>query len=324
MPRALITGVTGQDGWYLSRLLREQGYDVFGLVRPGAAEAVPPGVHPLDGDVRDGASLRRALEASSPGEVYNLASVSSVAASWEQPVQTSEVNGLGVVRLLDAVRAHAERGGAAVRVVQASSSEMFGDAAAPQDESTPLAPTTPYGAAKAFAHHAVRAFRGAGLSASTAILFNHESPRRSERFVTGKISRAVARIALGSSEPLVLGNLDAARDWGHAADYVRAMTLIARHREPDDFVVASGVSRTVADFVGAAFAHVGIDDWAPHVRVDRSLVRPNDRGTHRGESARARTVLGWRPEIDFEDLVAEMVDAHLGAVAESVACRVIE
>lgn len=311
MPRALITGVTGQDGWYLSRLLCAQGYDVFGLARPGRSHAVPAGVRALDGDVCDAASLRRALEQSAPDEVYNLASVSSVASSWQQPVHTSEVNGMGLVRLLDAVRTQADRGGARIRVVQASSSEMFGAGTAPQDESTPLAPRTPYGAAKAFAHHAVRAFRSAGVHASTAILFNHESPRRSERFVTGKIGRAVARIALGSSEQLVLGNLDSVRDWGHAQDYVRAMALIAGHGEPDDFVIASGVSRSVADFVAAAFAHVGIDDWARHVRVEASLARPDDRGAQCGDATRARTVLGWRPEVSFEAMVAELLDAHL-------------
>jgi GDPmannose 4,6-dehydratase len=322
VPRALVTGVTGQDGWYLSRLLRAQGYDVFGLVRPGRSDAVPAGVLPVVGDVCDAASLRGALEHSAPDEIYNLASASSVAASWQQPVHTSEVNGMGAVRLLEEVREYAERSGNQVGVVQASSSEIFGAGPAPQDESTPLLPRTPYGAAKAFAHHAVRAFRGGGLHGSTAILFNHESPRRSERFVTGKISRAAARIALGSSEQLVLGNLDAVRDWGHAQDYVHAMTLIARHPEPDDFVIASGVSRTVAHFVGAAFAHVGIDDWAPHVRVDATLVRPDDGGTQRGDAARARAVLGWRPEISFEALVAEMVDAQLARErARAVAAR---
>ena len=314
MPRSLITGVTGQDGWYLSELLREQGHEVFGLVIDGDPAPLPPDVRPLYGDMGDAASIAIALDMSLPGEIYNLAGISSVAESWHHPERVADINGVGVVRLLHAVRTLVERTGQSVRIVQAGSAEIFGDSPPPQDEHTAIRPTTPYGAAKAFAHHAVGVYRSTGLAASSAILYNHESPRRPKHFVTRKITSAVARITCGSNEQLVLGNLDVRRDWGHAGDYMRAMTMIAHHDEPADFVIASGVSRSVEDFVAAAFAYVGIEDWSRHVRIDPALVRPVEPFEQRGDPTRAQRVLGWQPKVTFEDLVAAMVDADLASV----------
>lgn len=317
MPRSLITGVSGQDGWYLSELLREQGHEVFGLVLAGDPARLPPGVTPLHGDMRDAASIAIALDAAGPDEIYNLAGISSVAESWQYPERVADINGVGVVRLLHAVQQFAERSGQSVRIVQAGSAEIFGHSPPPQNEQTPVRPATPYGAAKALAHHAVGVYRSAGLAASSAILYNHESPRRPEHFVTRKITAAVARISAGSDERLILGNLASRRDWGHASDYMRAMTMIARHDEPADFVIATGVSRSVEDFVAAAFAHVGIEDWSRHVSIDPALIRPSEPIEQRGDPTRAREVLGWRPEISFDGLVASMVDADLAATRRS-------
>lgn len=313
MPRALITGPGGQDGWYLTELLLADGYEVFGLRRPNSTTPLPPGLTPLDGDLADSEAVDHALAAAAPDEVYNLAGLSSVAQSWRQPATAAEINGVAVLRLLDAAR----RSGRDVRVVQAGSAEIFGTAAAPQNERTPIAPTTPYGAAKALGQHAVSVYRATGMFVSSAILYNHESPRRTMQFVTRKITSAVARIARGSSEPLVLGNLSARRDWGHARDYVRAMTLIVRHGTPDDFVIATGVAHSVADFVAAAFMHVGIEDWQSHVRTDDRLTRPTDPGELRGDPSRARELLGWKAETSFKNMIAEMVDADLAAAHEA-------
>jgi GDPmannose 4,6-dehydratase len=306
MPRALITGVTGQDGWYLAELLNADGYDVYGLVSAHDAEPVPPGVTAVPGDMRDADTLRAALATAEPDELYNLAAVSSVAESWKRPELVADVNGVGVVRLLSAVR----DSGAPIRFVQASSAEIFGDAPAPQDETTPIRPVSPYGAAKAFAHHAVVAFRGAGLWAANAILYNHESPRRPPQFVTRKITSAAARIGAGSPETLLLGNLDSRRDWGFAGDYMRALTLMARRPEPDDYVVATGVSRTVRDFVATAFAQAGVRDWERRVGHDPQFVRSVDAGEQRGDARKARRELGWEPLVDFPDLVKMMVAAE--------------
>jgi GDPmannose 4,6-dehydratase len=308
--RALVTGVTGQDGWYLSELLRARGDTVFGVVSDGAA--VPPGVLPIPGDMRDAASLHRAVETSEPDEVYNLASISSVAQSWQDPETVADVNGLGVVRLLLALREFAERSGRRPRLVQASSAEIFGDAPAPQNERTPIAPRTPYGAAKAYAHHIVAAYRSAGVWAASAILYNHESPRRPDTFVTRKITKAVAAIAAGSSERLVLGNLDVRRDWGFAGDYADALVRIAGQDEPRDFVIATGVSSSIADFVRLAFARVGISDWSAHVDLDPGLQRAGDADEQRGDASLARELLGWTPATDLAALVTMMVDADRG------------
>jgi len=315
--RALITGVTGQDGWYLSEALLAEGVTVFGLVAPGDASGRPPGVVPLLGDMRDAASLRSAVDAAEPDEVYNLAAISSVAQSWHEPEAVADVNGVGVVRLLEAVRAFEDGrpAGGRVRVVQAGSAEIFGNAPAPQDESTFIALGTPYGAAKAYAHHVVRAYRGAGAWAANAILYNHESPRRPEAFVTRKITAAAAAIAAGRGARLVLGNLDARRDWGFAGDYTDALRRIARQADPRDFVIATGVSHSIADFVRTAFAEVGIDDWERHVVVDPALQRAGDADEQRGDATLARTVLGWTPTVGFAGLVRLMVDADRAALA---------
>jgi len=306
MPSALVTGITGQDGWYLAELLQAAGEQVFGLVVPGDPHPLPPGVTAVEGDLRDGGSITRALERSAADVVYNLAALSSVAASWTDPVPVAEVTGVGVARLLAAVR------GSGVRVVHASSAEIFGDAPAPQSEATPVAPTNPYGAAKAFAQHLVQAFRAQGVRASTAILFPHESPRRPAQFVSRKITRTVAAIAAGSDEQLVLGNLDARRDWGFAGDYARALQLIAAHEEPDDFVIATGESHSIRDFAAAAFEHAGVVDWERRVERSDEFVRPADAGELRGDATRARELLGWAPSVDFAGLVAMMVDADRG------------
>ncbi|MDP9092627.1 MAG: GDP-mannose 4,6-dehydratase [Actinomycetota bacterium] len=320
MPRALVTGITGQDGWYLTELLSNDGFDVYGLVTPGDPARVPPPATVVTGDLADGDSLARAVALAAPDEVYNLAGLSSVAESWSLPERVADINGVGVVRLLHALAAATRESapnGGGVRFVQASSAEIFAGSPPPHDERSTVSPTTPYGAAKAFAHHCVGVYRSTGVGASSAILYNHESPRRPEHFVTRKISRAVARIACGSTDQLVLGNLDARRDWGHARDYMRALTLMARHRDPSDFVVASGVSHSVEDFVAEAFACIGVSDWQRHVRVDDTLARPSDAAEQRGNPAKAREVLGWQPEVSFEELVGEMVAADVAALQGS-------
>ena len=320
MRTALITGITGQDGGYLAEQLLDEGCAVHGLVHdgdPGLAglRARTDGVVLHHGDLRDEASLARVVAAADPDEVYNLAGISSVAFSWEQPVLTADITALGAARLLEQVWQHEQRKGTRVGFLQASSAEIFGDAErAPQDESTPLRPNNPYGAAKAHAHQLVSVYRGRGLAAVSCVLYNHESPRRPPTFVTRKITRAAARIAQGLDRELVLGNLDARRDWGWAPDYVDAMVRAVRHDDPQDYVVATGRAHAVRDFVAAAFARVGITDWEPYVRVDAAFVRPSDAALQVGDAARARAVLGWAPTVDFPELVGRMVDADLASV----------
>jgi GDPmannose 4,6-dehydratase len=311
MPRALITGITGQDGWYLNELLQASGHDVFGLVMPDDPNPLPPGASAIPGDSRDTSSLDAALRQCAPDVVYNLASISSVADSWQHPELAADINGLGTLRLLAAIHDSKRP----TRFVQASSAEIFGDAPAPQNEETPVRPVSPYGAAKAFAHHAVSAYRAAGVWAAAAILYNHESPRRPDRFVTRKITAAVARIAEGSDEQLVLGNLEARRDWGYARDYMEAMTLLALRDQPSDYVVATGVSHSVRDFVATAFAHVGISDWQPRVATDPAYVRATDAAEQRGDASKARRELGWTTSVDFAGLVGLMVDADRAALS---------
>ncbi|HEY2507484.1 MAG TPA: GDP-mannose 4,6-dehydratase [Streptosporangiaceae bacterium] len=315
--RALITGVTGQDGWYLSRLLLADGYQVYGLVHNGDTAPIPEGVLAIPGDLTEAADVRQAVMNALPDEIYNLGGVSSVALSWDDPLRTAEVTGLGFLRVITAVRALPAERASDVRIVQASSAEMFGAAAGPQTEQSPLAPITPYGAAKAFAHHLARLYRGAGLSISTAILYNHESPRRPETFVTRKITRVVARIAQGEAERLSIGNLETRRDWGYAGDYARALQLIARHRVADDFVVASGETHSVADFVATAFRRIGVSDWQRLTEIDPQFRRPADAPEQRGDARKIRQELGWRPTKTFEDMVNEMVDADLGLLDAS-------
>jgi GDPmannose 4,6-dehydratase len=316
--RALITGVSGQDGSYLSERLIAEGWAVHGTVRPdGARPSDAPSslrVHALD--LRAPAGFAEILEAARPDVIFNLGGISSVARSWQEPRETSEASGLAVVAILEGYRQWSESSGVPARFVQASSSEIFGSATeSPQSESTTLNPGSPYGAAKAFAHMMVRVFRARGMFASNAILYNHESVRRPQAFVTRKITSGVADIAQGRSSTLQLGNLDAVRDWSSAEDVVEALMLIALADESDDFIVASGQSRSVRDFVAAAFSAVGIADWEPYVTVDASLIRPTDAPDMRGNPAHIRDTLGWTPRTTFNAMVAEMVnhDLALGA-----------
>jgi len=312
--RALITGIGGQDGSYLAELLLERGYAVAGMVRPGAVEysnlaAVRGRIELLEADLLDQRSLATALEAARPGEVYNLAAPSFVPASWERPVETAEFAAVGATSLLEAIRTVDP----AIRVYQASSSEIFGKPRqSPQTEETPLEPVTPYGVAKAYAHFIVSSYRRQyGLFACSGILYNHESPRRPLEFLPRKVAHGAAAISLGLQEELVLGDLDARRDWGYAGDYVRAMWLMLQEDEPGDYIVASGTSHSVRELVQCAFAHVGLD-WEEHVRVDPALQR-GAAELHRlvGDASRAHGRLGWRRELDFEQLVHLLVDADL-------------
>ena len=314
MKRALITGIGGQDGSYLAELLLERGYEVAGMVRPGAVEypnleAVRERIELLEADLLDQRSLATALEAARPGEVYNLAAPSFVPASWERPVETAEFAAVGATSLLEAIRTVDP----AIRVYQASSSEIFGKPRqSPQTEETPLEPVTPYGVAKAYAHFIVSSYRRQyGLFACSGILYNHESPRRPLEFLPRKVAHGAAAISLGLQEELVLGDLDARRDWGYAGDYVRAMWLMLQEDEPGDYIVASGTSHSVRELVECAFAHVGLD-WEEHVRVDPALQR-GAAELHRlvGDASRAHGRLGWRRELDFEQLVHLLVDADL-------------
>ncbi len=311
MAVALVTGIGGQDGGYLAEQLMAGGVQVHGLVREEDRPTLPGAVLHL-GDLTDRAALAALIDEIAPDEIYNLAGISSVARSWQEPVATGEVSGLAVAGLLQAALETSQRLGRPVRVVQAGSAEIFGNpSTSPQDESTPIAPVTPYGAAKAFAHHLVGVYRGAGLFASSVILYNHESPRRPDTFVTRKITSTVAAISRGEATELVLGNLDARRDWGWAPDYVDAMVRAARAAEPSDYVIATGEAHTVAEFVAAAFARVGMPDWRAWVRVDPAFVRPVDAVELVGNAARARETLGWAPTLRFDEIVARMVEADL-------------
>ncbi len=319
MPRALITGVTGQDGLYLSELLLSKGYEVFGLVRGQNNPKVElmteqlPDVRLLTGDLTDLSSLMRALEASRPDEVYNLGAISFVAYSWENAHTTTEVTAKGVLNMLEAVRLHSNRTGVPIRFYQASSSEMFGKVQeVPQRESTLLWPRSPYGVAKVFGHYMTINYRESyGMHASSGILFNHESPRRGPEFVTRKISISVARIALGLQDEIRLGNLDAKRDWGFAGDYVHAMWLMLQQDTADDYVISTGKTHSIHEFLDIAFARVGIDDWSDRVVQDPAFFRPAEVDLLVGDAAKAATDLGWQPQVEFRELVEMMVDADL-------------
>jgi GDPmannose 4,6-dehydratase len=313
MRRVLITGVTGQDGSYLAEALIAHGDEVHGTVQR-ADEVVTGGVttHQVDLSARGVGDLIHELR---PDVVVNLAAISSVYGSWQQPELTASINGLAVAEMLAAVR---ELGAAGheLRFVQASSAEIFGiPATVPQTESTAIRPTSPYGAAKAYAHALVGVYRSSGVWAASAVLYNHESPRRPETFVTRKITAAAARISLGLQETLELGNLGARRDWGWAPDYVEALRLIAEAEHPDDFIIATGVAHSVEDFVSAAFSRVGIDDWRARVRVDDSLLRRGDAPQQLGDSSHARESLHWAPTVGFEEIVNAMVDTDLAIAA---------
>ena len=311
MARALVTGVSGQDGSYLAELLADRGCEVVGLVRE-ADESLPNGVSALTGDLLAPATLRTAVHDARPDELYHLAAPTFVPDSWEDPTETVAAIATATATLLAAAR----EVDPAMRVWVSTSSEVFGDAGeSPQTERSPMRPRTPYGAAKLAAHGLVGAMRERwGLFACSGLTYNHESPRRPERFLTRKVTRGAAAIKLGLESELVLGDLDAVRDWSHAADVVRAAWLALQAPEPDDYVIASGVGRTVRDFAAAAFASLDLD-WEGYVRVDRALVRAADPVALVGDPTRARERLGWTPEHSFEDLVADMVAADLAALS---------
>ncbi|MCI0652247.1 MAG: GDP-mannose 4,6-dehydratase [Planctomycetes bacterium] len=319
MPRALITGITGQDGSYLAELLLAKGYEVYGMVRRSSAEHFTRIAHLRDkiqivqGDLLDPSSLQSLLKEHRPQEVYNLAAQSFVPTSWQQPVLTAEFTALGVTRLLEAIRSVSPE----IRFYQASSSEMFGKVReVPQSEETPFYPRSPYGVAKVYGHWITVNYRESyGLFACSGILFNHESPRRGLEFVTRKVSHGVARIKQGLAHELALGNLEAKRDWGHAADYVEAMWLMLQQPKPDDFVIATGQTHSVRDMVAVAFAHAGLD-WQRHVKTDPRFVRPAEVDLLVGNAAKAKARLGWSPKISFERLIREMVDADVALLAK--------
>jgi GDPmannose 4,6-dehydratase len=319
MARALITGITGQDGLYLAELLLSKGYEVYGLMRGqnnpkrGLLEELVPDVKILTGDLTDLSSLMRAMNVAKPDEFYNLGAISFVAYSWENAHLTSEVTGMGVLNALEAVRLYEGTSGTQVRFYQASSSEMFGKVQqVPQNEDTLLWPRSPYGVAKVYGHYMTINYRESyGMHASSGVLFNHESPRRGPEFVTRKVSQAVARIHLGLQDEIVLGNLDARRDWGFAGDYVEAMWLMLQQDEADDYVISTGETHTIAALLDAAFATVGITDWSSLVRQDPQFMRPAEVDLLIGDSAKAHEKLGWKPKVSFSELVTMMVESDI-------------
>ena len=316
MPRALITGITGQDGLYLGELLLSKGYEVYGLIRgqnnPKRAlvEATLPGIHLLTGDLTDLSSLIRALETAKPDEFYNLGAISFVAYSWENASLTTEVTAKGVLNALEAVRLYSGDEPQKVRFYQASSSEMFGKVQqVPQNEDTLLWPRSPYGVAKVFGHYMTINYRESyGMHASSGVLFNHESPRRGPEFVTRKVSQAVARISLGLQDKIVLGNLDARRDWGFAGDYVEAMWLMLQQDEADDYVISTGETHSIRELLEKAFAAAGITEWQQYIEQNPEFMRPAEVDLLIGSSAKAEKALGWKPKVGFEELVTMMVE----------------
>ncbi|MFI5057706.1 MAG: GDP-mannose 4,6-dehydratase [Candidatus Acidiferrales bacterium] len=322
--RALITGITGQDGSYLAEFLLSKGYEVYGIVRRSSLEkydrieSIAADIKVLEGDLTDQGSLDAAVQNAQPDEVYNLAAQSFVPVSWNQPVLTADVTGVGVLRILEAIRKYSPK----VKFLQASSSEMFGKVLeSPQTETTAFHPRSPYGVAKVFGHHIAVNYRESyGLFACSCIGFNHESPRRGREFVTRKVSLQVARIKHGLAEKLKLGNLDARRDWGYAGDYVRAMWLVLQQPEPDDYVLATGKTHSVQDLVEAAFSYAGLD-WKRYVEIDPKLVRPAEVDHLCGDASKANRILGWHPEVSFHELVKMMVEADLTAVKRTELCE---
>jgi GDPmannose 4,6-dehydratase len=329
MPRAFITGITGQDGQHLAELLHGEGYDVYGMVKGqsnpralGVQEEMPF-IELVPGDLADLPSLVAALELAQPDEVYNLGAISFVALSFSQAELTANITGLGVLRMLEAVRMVGGSQQNPIRFYQASSSEMFGKVReTPQTEMTPFHPRSPYGCAKVFGHDIVVNYRESyGLHASSGILFNHEGPRRGIEFVTRKVSNAAARIKLGLQHELVMGNLDSKRDWGYAGDYVRAMWLMLQQDEPGDYVVATGETHSVEEFVVRAFAAAGIENWRDYVRQDPKFFRPAEVDLLIGDATKARERLGWQPEVDFPTLVTTMVEHDLAVEARKAGAR---
>jgi GDPmannose 4,6-dehydratase len=324
MKKALITGITGQDGSYLTELLLGMGYEVHGIIRRTSTF----NTHRIDhlyvdphepearlflhyGDLSDGTGLRRILEKARPDEVYNLAAQSHVKVSFEEPEYTADIVATGTLRLLEALRDYVASTGRQVRIYQAGSSEMFGSSPPPQNESTPFRPRSPYAVAKVAAYwYAVNYREAYGMFICNGILFNHESPRRGETFVTRKITRAVGRIRMGLQRKLYLGNLEARRDWGYAGDYVEAMWLMLQQDQPDDYVVATGESHSVREFLEEAFQYAGLD-WRAYVEVDPRYFRPTEIEELRGDATKAREKLGWQPRVSFRELVHMMVDHDL-------------
>jgi GDPmannose 4,6-dehydratase len=328
--KALITGITGQDGSYLAELLLNKGYEVHGLIRRSSTF----NTHRLDhiyvdphdpkgklylhyGDLNDGGQLSNLVYNIHPDEIYHLGAQSHVRVSFDMPEFTGDITGLGTTRILEAIR----RSGIKTRFYQASSSEMFGDAPAPQNEETPFWPRSPYAAAKVYAYWMARNYReGYNMFACNGILFNHESPLRGETFVTRKITRALARIKFGLQDKLYLGNLDAKRDWGYAPDYVKAMWLMLQQDDPQDFVIATGQSHSVREFLEEAFSYADLD-WKEYVEIDPRYFRPTEIELLLGDAGRARKILGWEPEVGFKELVRLMVDADINALEEMKQCQ---
>jgi GDPmannose 4,6-dehydratase len=331
---ALITGITGQDGCFLARLLLSKGYVVHGIIRRSSTfntsriDELYRDPHETGvrfflhfGDLTDGTGLRRILEEVGPDEVYNLGAQSHVKVSFDQPEYTADTIAIGTLRLLEAIRDHCKAAGKAVRFYQAGSSEMFGAAPPPQNEATPFYPRSPYGVSKVAAHwYAVNYREAYGLFICNGILFNHESEERGETFVTRKVTRAVGRIAQGLQDKLYLGNMDASRDWGYAGDYVEAMWLMLQQREPEDYVVATGESHSVGEFVEEAFGYAGVD-WRKHVELDARYLRPTEVDSLRGDASKARTKLGWTPKTSFKELVRIMVGADMARARKELLLR---
>ena len=324
--RALITGITGQDGSYLAEFLLEKKYEVYGLVRRSSLEkydrieGIADRIRFVEGDLTDQSSLDQALGQIQPDEVYNLAAQSFVPVSWNQPALTGDVTGLGVLRMLEAIRRHCPT----TKFLQASSSEMFGKVAeSPQSEKTRFHPRSPYGVAKVFAHHMTVNYRESyGIFACSSICFNHESPRRGSEFVSRKVTQHAARIKLGLCDRLRMGNLDAHRDWGFAGDYIRAMWLMLQQPEAEDFVIATGKTHSVQELLDTAFSAVGLG-WKKYVEIDPKLVRPAEVDYLCGDASKACKLLGWRPEVDFRQLIRMMVEADLNALQQSQRGRAV-
>lgn len=322
MKKALITGITGQDGSYLADFLLEKGYAVHGMVRRASTEAFERIMHIKDrvtlhqADLLDELSLIKVMQDVQPDEIYNLAAMSFVPTSWSQPILTGEFTGIGVTRVLEAMRRVCPK----ARIYQASSSEMYGKVREmPQTELTPFYPRSPYGVSKVYGHYITVNYRESyDLFAVSGILFNHESPRRGKEFVTRKVTDGVARITLGALKELRMGNLDSKRDWGFAGDYVRAMWMMLQQDAPDDYVIATGVAHSVKDLVVEAFEYAGLD-WQKHVITDPAFIRPAEVEHLLGDASKAKRVLGWEPQVDFRGLVRMMVDADLERVKKELA-----
>lgn len=320
-PRALILGVSGQDGSWLAEFLLNKGYEVHGASRPHAVglpvENIPPeamaSIQMYGVDISDAAAVRSLIDRISPDEVYNLAAVSHVGSSWDSVEAVWRTNTIGVLNILEAVRQHSRK----IRIYQASSSEMYGNVASPQDETTPMRPVSPYGASKLASHHLAGIYRRShGMFVACGICHNHESERRSPMFVSRKVAKGVAQIVHGLADTITLGNLEARRDWGYAPDYVEAMWLMLRQDMPDDFVIATGVSHSVEDLVRQAFASVGITDWREYVSHAADLMRPTEIARLVGVWRKAERTLGWRPTVGFDDMIRRMVQHEIDALKE--------